>query len=447
MATADPQRGGGSGQLIRELGVFDTTSIVVGTIIGSGIFLAPGYVAQRLESFPLVLLAWLAGGILSLFGALSLGELGAAFPQAGGLYVYLCQAYGRPVGFLYGWALLSMIHSGGIATLAVAFSLYLARFVELGSIEQKAVGIAWILLLTVVNALGIRAGKIVQNFFTVAKLGGLLTLIVLLFSRGKPMQLINQNPLADFSKPGIWVPFGMSLIAILWAYEGWHVVSFTAAEIKEPQRTLPLSLIYGTAIIVTVYVLANAAYYSVLTRAELMSSNAVAATAVQKAVGPIATGFVSSLILVSIFGATNGMILTGPRVYYAMARDRMFFPLLGRVHPKYKTPHIAILVQGGFSSLLTLLGNLQDIFTYVIFTAWIFYGLAAAGVLVLRHSQPSLDRPYRLPAYPWPAVIFCAAAILITVNTIAAETVHSLLGIGFILSGIPLYLVFRRTSS
>jgi APA family basic amino acid/polyamine antiporter len=442
--TGNSHRSNGSRQLVRELGLIDATSVVVGTIIGSGIFLVPGNVAQRLESLTLVLVAWLVGGILSLFGALSLGELGAAFPGAGGLYVYLRQAYGRPVGFLYGWALISMIHSGSIATLAVAFSLFAARFVALDSVGQKAVSIACIVLLTIVNTFGIRHGKMVQNLFTTAKLGGLLTMILLLFYRGKPIQLINQSQLADVSKAGIWIPFGMSLVAILWAYEGWHVVSFTAAEIKEPRRTLPRSLIYGTLIIVTVYMLANVAYYSVLTQPELIASNAVAATAVQKAFGPVATSFISFLILVSIFGATNGMILTGPRVYYAMARDQIFFQFLGRVHPRHKTPHVAILVQGGLASLLTLLGTFQELFTYVIFTAWIFYGLAVAAVLVLRHRQPAMDRPYRVPAYPWPGLIFCAAAALITVNTIVADPLHSLVGIAFVLAGVLIYPVFRR---
>lgn len=445
--TGSSHQSNGSRQLVRELGLIDATSVVVGTIIGSGIFLVPGNVAQRLESLTWVVTAWLVGGILSLFGALSLGELGAAFPGAGGLYVYLRQAYGRPVGFLYGWTLISMIHSGSIATLAVAFSLFAARFVALDFLEQKAVSIACILLLTIVNTFGIRHGKIVQNLFTTAKLGGLLTMILLLFYRGKPIQLVTQSQLTDISRAGIWIPFGMSLIAILWAYEGWHVVTFTAAEIKEPQRTLPRSLIYGTLIIVTVYVLANFAYYSVLTQPELISSSAVAATAVQKAFGPVAAGFISLLILVSIFGATNGMILTGPRVYYAMARDQIFFQFLGRVHPKHKTPHVAILVQGGLASLLTLLGTFQELFTYVIFTAWIFYGLAVAAVLVLRYRQPAMDRPYRVPGYPWPGLIFCAAAALITVNTIAADPLHSLVGIAFVLAGVLIYPVFRRRGS
>jgi APA family basic amino acid/polyamine antiporter len=287
----------------------------------------------------------------------------------------------------------------------------------------------------------------VQNLFTVAKMGGLSIMIVLLFAKGHPMQLIPK----DFWPQGgiASIPlgaFGVALVAVLWAYEGWHVVSFTAAEMKDPQRTLPRSLIYGTVIILAVYMLANFSYYSVLTRPEMTQSSAVAATAVTQAAGATATTFLSILILVSVFGAVNGMVLTGPRVYYAMAEDGLFFSAFGRLHPRFRTPIVAIVAQGLWASLLTLLGNFEQLFSYVIFTAWIFYGATVAGVIVLRRKQPKLERPFKTPAYPWLPLVFALAAAGITLNTILETPGSSLYGIGFILTGVPGYLVFRALS-
>jgi len=432
--------------LSRELGLADATAIVVGTIIGSGIFLVPGAVAGQLESFGTVMLVWLVGGLLSLAGALALGELGAAFPGAGGLYVYLRHAYGRPVGFLYGWGLLVAIHSGSIATLAVAFALYLSQLVPLSTAAQKGIGIGVIALLTAVNCLGIRAGKTVQNIFTVAKLGGLLLMTALLFARGRPGEMLSSNFWPESGAAPAWMGFGVALVAVLWAYEGWHVVSFAAGEIRQPLRNLPVSLALGTLTILACYLLANAAYYSVLTPAEVRASNTVAATAISRAFGPAATGFLSLLILVSIFGATNGMVLTGPRVYYAMARDGLFFSAFARLSPRHHTPLAAILVQGVWASVLVLAGNFQQLFTYVIFSAWIFYGATVAGVIVLRHKRPELERPFRTPAYPWLPAIFALAAAALTLNTIVADPGGSAIGLSVLLSGLPVYLLFRRAA-
>jgi basic amino acid/polyamine antiporter, APA family len=433
--------------LVRELGLFDATAIVIGVILGSGIFLVPKDVATQLDSLFAVSLAWIVGGVLSLFGALSLSEMGAAFPSAGGLYVYLSQAYGRPAGFLYGWGLFTAIQSGSIATLAVAFSLYTAQLIPVGYWGQKAIAIACILGLTFVNCRGVRSGKLVQNLFTVAKMGGLAIMIILLFAQGHPMQMIPKDfwPRGGLAEIRAGA-FGVALVAVLWAYEGWHVVSFAAAEMKDPQRTLPKSLIYGTVIILAAYMLANFSYYSVLTRPEMAHSSAVAATAVTQAAGATATSFLSILILVSVFGAVNGMVLTGPRVYYAMAEDGLFFKAFGKLHPRFRTPIVAIVAQGIWASLLTLIGNFEQLFSYVIFTAWIFYGATVAGVIVLRQKQPHLERPFKTPAYPWLPLVFALAAAGITLNTILETPGSSLYGIAFILTGVPGYLAFRALS-
>ncbi|MGH9779671.1 MAG: APC family permease, partial [Candidatus Acidiferrales bacterium] len=373
--------------LAREIRLRDGVAIVVGGIIGSGIFLVPKDVSQQLTSFGGVMLVWIAGGALSLFGALALAELGTALPQTGGLYVYLKEAYGRPVGFLYGWGQLVAISSGTVATLAVAFGLYLSRLIPLTQTEQKAVGVASILVLTWVNCIGLREGKLVQNVFTVAKVAGLSLVIVLLLARGRPLEMWSQNFWPEGGFAPDWVPFGIALVAVLWAYEGWHIITFSAGEFKQVRPDLARSLAIGTVIIVAIYLAANLAYYAVLPGAEIALSDTVAATAMTRTFGAGAAAFVSLLILVSIFGANNAQVLAAPRMYYAMARDGLFFESLGRVHPRYRTPVAAIVVQGIWASLLTLVGTFQQLFTYVVFTHWIFYALAVAAVVVLRRKR------------------------------------------------------------
>lgn len=427
--------------LLRELGLPDATAIVAGTVIGSGIFLVPHSVALQLSSFYAVLLVWVAGGVLSLFGALALGELGAAFPSAGGLYVYLDRAYGKLTGFLYGWALLTLVHSGSIATLAVAFRIYLGQIVSLTPVEEKIAGIACVMVLTAVNCLGVRRGKGTQNFFALVKFAGLAIMIGLLFRHGhwhlSPAGSL--SGLALGTRPAAW---GVALIAVLWAYEGWHVVSFAAGEFKRPQRDLPLGLLCGTLIVVMIYLLANAAYYCALSSAQIQQSEHVAATAIRSAVGGAAVPFVSLLILVSIVGAANGMILTGPRVYYAMAKEGLFLPIFARLNQRFRAPVYATILQGVWASCLTLLGTFQELFTYVVFTAWIFYGLAVAAVIVLRRREPALDRPFLSPGYPWLPVLFVLAAVGITLSTIVSSPLHALYGIGLLLTGVPVYLIF-----
>jgi APA family basic amino acid/polyamine antiporter len=430
--------------LKRELGLFDSTSILIGTIIGAAIFLIPSAVAAQVKSFSAVLLVWLIGGGLSIFGALSLGELGAAFPDAGGLYVYLSQAYGRPVGFLYGWGLFTVIHTGSIAAVAVAFSLYLGRLVPLSHTIQGFVPLTAILLLTIINCLGVRFGKTVQNIFTVAKLGGLLAMILLLFFRGPRLHLLSQTFWPEDPLRINWLAVGVALVAILWAYEGWHLLSFTAGEVKNPHKNLPQSYLYGTLVITLVYLLANASYYTVLTRSEIQGSTTVAASAMNKAIGPMAGSFISLLILISIFGALNGVILTGPRVYFAMARDAVFFRSFSKVNPRLGTPVFSLVAQGIWASAFTFLGTYEQLLTDVISTAWIFYGMTVAGVVVLRRKKPELSRPFRVPGYPWLPLAFCFAALALSASAVLARPFRSCAGMALILTGVPFYFWFRR---
>ena len=431
-------------ELVRDLSFRDGVAIVVGSVIGPGIYLVPGGVARQIPSTKLVFLIWIAGSLLTLFGALSLAELGAMYPGAGGLYVYLRAAYGRLVGFLYGWGLLTLIHSGSLATLAVAFGVYFAQLVPLSPLEQKAVSISVILLLTLVNLFGLKTGKWVQNILTFTKVGGLGLLIVLLLSSTHK----HAAAVAPAPGPPLLLGIGAALVAVLWAFEGWHMVSFTAAEFRNPARDLPRSLGWGALILAAIFLLANLAYYHVLSPAELQATDRAAATAMSTAYGGPATIFVTVLILASIIGASNGTVLTGPRVYFAMAQDGVFFKSLTKLHPVSRVPVVVIVIQGIWSSCLTLAGNFQELFTYVIFTAWIFYGLAALAVIVLRRREPDRPRPYRVPAYPVIPILFVLAALFIIGITVVNGPLHALYGIGLILAGVPVYFLgFRRKAA
>jgi APA family basic amino acid/polyamine antiporter len=415
----------------------------VGTVIGSGIFLVPGPIAHELIPLSSVLLVWIVGGVLSLCGALSLGELAALYPGAGGLYVYLQRAYGRPLSFLYGWGLFSVIQSGTIATLSTAFALYLASIVPLSPTMQKIVAILCIVVFSAINYLGVKPAKLVQNLSTVSKLIGLAALVGLLFWRGNAAFLHRNLQFDHIASPSM-LSYGLALVAVLWAYEGWHVVSFVASEFRSPQRDLPRSLAWGIFFCAGIYLLTNMAYYSVLSPQSLSDSNRAAATAVFTAYGSSATVFISVLIMISVLGSTNGSVMTGARVYYAMAKDGLFFQQCATVHPRFRTPGLAIVAQGIWASLLTLTGTFQQLFTYVVFTAWIFYALAVGAVIVLRIRKPELNRSFRVPAYPWLQIVFILAAISIALSTIYNDPLRSAAGMGIILLGIPIYAVFSR---
>ena len=427
--------------LVRALTAKDGLMIVIGSVIGSGIFLVPGFIAAQLSSLRAVLGVWLCGAALSVCGALSLAEMGSMFPGAGGLYIYLRRAYGRGVAFLYGWGLLTMIQTGSIATLAAGFGLYLSRIIGLSPVKQKLAAAGIVLLLTAVNLLGLRAAKGFQNVSTAVKIGGLILFGGLLFWRGRAVTLADSWKLAvHWTHP---LPFGVAMIAVLWAYEGWHVVSFTAGEFEDPGRGLPASLIGGTVVVGAIYVLLNLAYYAVLSSAQIRGTDSAAAAATIAAFGSSATKFVSILILLSIIGAMNGMILTGPRVYYAMAREGDFLPAFGKVDRVFHAPSLAIVVQGVWAVGLLQLGNFQQLLTHVIFTAWIFYGLAVGGVIILRGKFPHVARRFRTPGYPVTPILFVLAAGAVVLSTTLSQPGNALAGVGLILVGVPVYFAFR----
>jgi basic amino acid/polyamine antiporter, APA family len=436
-----PPSPGAALSLPRAVGFLGSTAIVVGTIIGSGIFLVPHEVAQDVGSVRSLLLVWILGGVLALGGALSLAELGAATPDAGGVYVYLRQAYGKVFAFLYGWAALLVIESGSIATLAVAFAIYSGTFVPLTSLERKLLSVSVIAVLSLVNFAGVRKGAAVQTVFMVAKLSGLALIMGLaFFSTATPVA-----PTAPLPTPHTtFASFGVALIGVLWAYQGWHMLSYAAGEVSNPSKTLPRSYFIGTTLIVAVYLLANFAYLRVLPLRALAEHERVAAVAMQALAGPRGAAFVSALILCSIFGSLNGNVLGAARVYYAMARDGVFFSAVGRIHRRYRTPAQAILIQGVWSAVLAATGSFKQLYTYVIFTGWIFYGAAVVAVIILRRKQPGLPRPYRVWGYPLLPAAFALVALVIVVTTLVGSPLESGIGLGLVLAGLPIYYAWKR---
>jgi APA family basic amino acid/polyamine antiporter len=424
-------------ELLRALGLFDTAAIVIGTVIGSGIFLVPAEIARAVHTAPLMLAVWTVGGALSLLGALSLAELGAAMPHAGGIYTYIARAFGPLLGFLCGWMLFTVATSGSIATLGAALPIYLGGLIPLNPVTTKIVSLASILLLTAINIVGVRSGAIVQNILTTLKVGGLAVMVIAIFLAPVPAGLSSAPVPGGPVGP---MAFGIALVAVLWAYEGWHDVSFAAGEIRDPQRNFPRGLIAGISIVVGLYLIANLAYLHVLSPTEIASSDRVALTAMLKVTGQWGAKFLTAAIVCSILGAMNALILAGPRAYYQMARDGLFFEKLGRVHATYRTPVAALVVQAAWSCVLILfIGGFSQLFTYVIFGGWIFYALAVASVVALRRKDPNLERPFKVPGYPLVPIIFVLGAAALVANTLITSPRESSIGLAFIALGIPLF--------
>jgi len=430
-------------ELPRKLGLVDATAILIGTVIGSAIFLVPNAVARSLPSAGLIMLVWSLTGVLTFFGALAYAELGAMIPATGGQYVYLREAYGPLVGFLSGWASFLVMQSGGIATLAAAFSIYLSYFIPLSPVAGKLASILLIALLTLVNYRGVRLGAGVQRVFTFLKLAGLAVVVVSAFLSPQHVETTTAASLAGFS----WSSFGVAMIACLWAYEGWNCVSFVAGEVKRPERNLLLALSLGTAALIAIYLSANVAYMRVLSVPMIATTDRVAARVAEVTMGSVGGTLVSLTILLSIIGASNGAILTFARAYFAQARDGLFFRSVGNVHPRFETPHVAIVVQGVWACVLATSGSYERLFSYVIFAAWIFYGLAVMGVVVLRRKAPDLPRPYKMWGYPATPLAFAAVAFWFVINTIITTPVSSLIGLSIVAAGVPVYYIWRRVTS
>ena len=448
-------------ELRRDLGLWGAIAIVVGTVIGSGVFLVPTDMVQRVGSASMVFVVWVFGGLLSLCGALSYAELAAAMPEAGGEYVYLREAYGPIWGFLYGWTQMFVAKSGSIATLATGFFLYVTNFfpkldtvfytvplpigphfAPLDIRYGQLLAIALILFLAIVNYFGVKLGGQVQIAVTIVKVLLIAFIIVAGLSFG---QAHAPGPVA--AHPLTIAGFFAALVAALWAYDGWNNVSMVASEIRHPQRSLPLALIGGTLAVICIYLLANAAYFHVLTAPQVGGSARVAADMMRRVAGGWGANIVSIAATISIFAALNGSILSGSRVPYAMARDRRFFARFANVNAEYHTPGFSILALSGWSALVLLSGHYKELFTLVIFASWIPYGMSTAAVIVLRRKRPDLSRPYRTLGYPVLPVLFVLVAILLVLSTLFDSPRESLLALSIIFLGLPFYFHWKRRYS
>jgi APA family basic amino acid/polyamine antiporter len=456
--SSDPKNELTSEGLVRGLGRWDATFLTVGSVIGTGIFITTADIARVLPHQGMILLVWTVGGLLTLAGALTYAELGALFPRAGGMYHFLKEAYGPFWGFLFGWACFLIIMSGGIAALAVAFGEYLGSFVpqfSTGNIlfSVPIASLTWtvsggqvaaafaILLLTAVNYLGLREGAGVQNFLTVFRIGAIVVFVALAFFVEPRATVSVFGPLPQVP---LLAAFGVGMIAALWTYDGWYGPTFSAGEMKDPQRTLPFGLVWGTLIVMGLYALINIVYLRALSLEEMAGTGRIAETAASALFGASGGKLISFAVLVSTFGCLSATILYSSRIYLPMARDGVFFRGLAAVHPRHHTPGRSLWAQSLWAVLLTLSGTYEQIYTYVIFAALLFHVATAAAVIVLRRRRPDVERPYRVFGYPWVPLLFILASVVLVGNTFAEKPVESLLGLAFLAAGIPAYLWWRR---
>ncbi|HVZ47625.1 MAG TPA: amino acid permease [Gemmatimonadaceae bacterium] len=429
--------------LRRELGLFSAALLVVGGIIGSGIFFTPSEVARNLGGAGWILGVWVIGGIVAMAGALTFGELGAMLPEAGGPYVYIREAFGPLAAFLHGWMILLMIASGAIAAVALSFGNYLERFVPTGALGGP-IGIAAITIaaVTTLNVLGVKPGTFAANLFTVSKLAALFALIIAGFLL---TPLAPATPVHAPAAPGLAGGLAAAFVAVLFTIGGWQQTNMVAGEIRDPGRTLPRALVLGVAIVIVVYLGANVAYLNALGRDGLAASTAAAADTALRLMGEGGARAITAGAMISIFGFVNVALLTNARVLYALGRDGTMLRVAGRVHPRFGSPHIALLMLGGWSLVLLLAtrGSLGALLSGVVFADWVFFGLSAAAVFRLRRTRPDLERPYRVAGYPWLPAAFVACAVIGVASAWVSAPLMSLAGTAMLAVGAMFYRLRR----
>jgi basic amino acid/polyamine antiporter, APA family len=426
-------------QLRRTLSLFDATMVNVGVMIGSAVFYVAADVAQRVPSVPLGLLVWVVAAGASLAGALTIAELASAMPEAGGLYVYLSKAFGAPVGFAYGWALYVVIQTASIAAVAGVFASYLGHFVTLGPLGTQLVQVATITVLTGINILGVREGVWTQNILTVTKMAVMLGIVVLAFTSSH-----HHEPPIVSARPTV-IAFGAALVGPLFAFDGWITTSYIGSEIKRPERNVPLVALASVALVALLYVSLNGAYLTVLGVGGVAASKLVVADTAQVLLGKAGAHVGSALVLVATFGALNGNIFGGARVFWAMAREKRFFAPAAQIHPRLRTPSVSLAMQGALSVAFVFVGYPDQLWTSVVLASWLFYGLGGVAVFVLRR-RPELQRPYHVWGYPIVPIIFIAFAAALVANTIVSDPRDSLIGVGLMATAVPAYFFFSRKS-
>lgn len=445
--------------LLRAIGLGSAILLVIGSVIGSGIFLTTGGMAALIPSPSLLLAAWALGGALSIAGGLTYAEMGSMYPRSGGVYVFLREAYGGMPAFLYGWASLLVIISGSIAAVAVGFAEYLSYFVPVlgtsnivlqvpvpwGTFSISAgqlVAAASVGVLGAVNYVGVRSGNMLNVVLTATKVAGLLAIPIMALVAGSAQPAFTPVLPPDIVRP--MASFGIAMIAVLWTYESWYYVTYAAGEIKEPQRNVPRALFIGISALMAIYMIVNVAYLFTLTIEEMRGVTRIAEKASLALMGPAGAGFIAATVVISTFGCNAAGLLGGSRVLFAMARDSAFLPAAGRVHPVYRTPHIAVAVLTVWSMVLALSGSYEQLFTYVMFASILFSVAAGAGLFVLRRTQPDRPRPYKAWGYPVVPALFVLGSSAFVLNTLLERPVESITGLGLVALGVPVYWFLKR---
>ncbi len=454
----------GEPRFLRRLGLLDTALLVIGAVVGSGIFLTPGLIAAYLPSPGLLLGVWLLGGLVTLCGALSFAELGAMFPRAGGQYVYIREAYGTAAAFLFGWGFFGFIMCGGLAALAVGFAEFLGYFVPalgMGArlVQFSVLGLSYtlsagqvmaalaILVLTLLNTFGIRAGVAVQNVLTVFRIGAVAAIVVLGAAFGAKAGGANFHPLfpdIGSSLGGLLAPIGLALVAVFWTYDGWYSVNCTAEEIRDPERNIPRGLALGVGTVTILYVSVNLVYLLALPLDRLKGVTRVGELVTTSLFGSGVSSLITAAIMVSVFGCLNANILFGPRVYYAMARDGNFFSSMGRLSPRWRVPARALWGQAAWSAALCLLGSYQALIEYMVFAVLVFFAATGLAVIRLRRRRPEAVRPYRTWGYPVVPVLFAVVCLGIFANLVVSQPLKSAVGLALLAAGLPAFMVWRK---
>ena len=456
---------GKDNELSRRLGLTSSIMIVIGSVVGSGIFLTPSNVAAAVQIPGVMIFVWILTGLLTLAGALTNAEIASQITDAGGQYVFFRILYSDLIAFLYGWTTFIVYQTGSIAAIAVAFAKYFGFFLNLphfspsleawqlplignihpfADIGLKLIAISAIMLLAVINYFGVHFGGFVQNVFTCMKLAAIGGIVFLGFLFGKG-SVDHFFPLWGSPSSGTLLSaIGVAMIATLWSYDGWNGLTYLAGEVKEPQKTIPRALIIGTVAVIIIYAITNLAYLYVLPIDEIAKSNLVAADVMEKIFRGYGGAIISLCVMISTFGTVNATSMTTARVYFAMAKDKLFFSGFSKIHPKYKTPGRSLMIQGVWASLLTLTGTYDQLFTYVIFAGWIFFALGAVAVFIIRKKIPHANRTFRVPGYPYVPIIFVIVATWFVLNTLLVHTADSLVGLLLLLVGIPFYLYYKH---
>jgi len=424
-------------QLPRRLGAVDVALIMIGVIIGSGIFLLPNAIARHLPSGPAMLAVWVAAGILSYFGVLAYAELGAMMPATGGQYVYLREAFGPGCAFVSGWVFLLAVMPGSISFLAVGFAIYLDQFIPLSPAMREIVALALIFVLTAANYAGVKQGAWVQRIFTSLKIAGLLLLI------GSAALAPHAARAGASLAPLTYRGFGFAMGACLMAYNGWSYVSFVAGEIENPKRNLPRAMAIGMGAVIILYVTANMAYLNVLTVPQMAATERVGAAAAQRAMGPAGARLLAAVVMLSTVGAINGNILTGPRISFAQARDGLFFARFGHIHPRFQTPAFAIAAQTVWTAVLLVTSSYETLIAYAMLSSWIVYALGVAAVWVLRRKAPAAERPYKMWGYPYTMWAFLLVSAWYLGDSLVSQPTPSLMAFAVCAAAIPFYVYWR----